>query len=261
MSMENKILILEDENEIARLYAKCLKDKGYDPQLAFDGLEGIEKLKDFKPDLILLDLTMPKMNGMEFYKHICGTHDRPKYPVLVLTGRGELEVLFKDFYVDGFIIKPFDGTRLLKEVGIILDKQYTKNNDRSAKRVIIVDDEQEYAEKIRSVFSTAGYKTDIAKSGTSGIEEIMANPPDLAMINLSLEDLSGDLVILRLQQIVKTRRTNALLYVRKNFKHDKVILENFATKRGVKLMFEYRESSELLNAANEILQGSQGSYN
>lgn len=256
--MEKKILILEDEREIAQLYAKCLKENGYDPEIAFDGLEGLEKLKDIKPDLILLDLDMPRMNGLEFYQHICGSQERPPYPVLVVTGRTELEALFKDFHVDGYIIKPFDGMRLLSEVRIIINKQYSKNTDGSVKKVIIVDDEKGSSERIVSVFSDAGYKTDMAASGTSGIEKIMADPPDLAMINLSLADLSGDLVILRMQQIVKTRKTSAVLYVKKNFEHDRTILENFASKRGVKLMLEYREPAELLDAATEVFQGSEG---
>jgi two-component system chemotaxis response regulator CheY len=255
--MEKKILVLENEKEIARLYAKCLKAEGYDPELAFDGLEGLEKLKDIKPDLILLDLAMPKMSGLEFYEHICSSHEKCKYPVLVLTGRADLETVFKDFPVDGFIIKPFGGTRLLKEVNIIINNHYSKNTDDGIKKIIIVDDERESAENIRCVLSRAGYKAEIAASGTAGIEKIMVDPPDLAMVNLGLTDLAGDLVIMRMQQMVKTRGTSALLYVKKNFKHDKIILEQFARKRGVKLMLEYGESAELLNAAVEVFQGPE----
>src|SRR5882757_5893304 len=102
--MENKILILEDEKEIAEIYAKQLKNKGYASVLAYNGLEGLEKLKEIKPDLILLDLNMPEMGGVEFYQHICDAQNKPKHPVLVITGRADLESLFKDFHIEGFII-------------------------------------------------------------------------------------------------------------------------------------------------------------
>lgn len=253
--MDNKILILENEKEMARLYAKCLKARGYDAELAFDGVEGLEKLKDMQPDLILLDLTMPRMSGLEFYQHICGLHDRPKYPVLVLTGRADLETLFKDCQVDGFIIKPFDAGRLVKEVNVIIDKHYSHNTDGAVKRVMVVDNEPDSAQKVREVFVNAGYKVDVSANGTVGIEMIMADPPDLAVISLSLTDLAGDLVILRMQQMVKTRKTNALLYVKRNFKHDKTILEHFARKTGVKVMLEYSRPAELLDAAKEVLGG------
>ena len=111
--MAQKILILEDEKEVGQLYVKSLKDHGYDPLLVLDGLEGIQGLKEVKPDLILLDLGMPKMNGIEFYQYICDSKGKPEYPVLVLTGRTDLQTLFKDFNVDGFIIKPFSREQLL----------------------------------------------------------------------------------------------------------------------------------------------------
>src|SRR5580698_5227275 len=120
--MKNKILILEDEKDVARIYAKRLADKGYDPELAYNGLEGLKKLKEIKPDLILLDLNMPQMGGLEFYRHICDPQAKPKYPVLVLTGRADLESLFKNFHIDGFITKPFEAARLIHEIKIILNK-------------------------------------------------------------------------------------------------------------------------------------------
>ena len=136
--MEKKILIIEDEKEIAQLYAKRLKDKGYELALAHDGLEGLNKLKEFTPDLILLDLNMPNMGGLEFYQHICDPQGKPKYPVLVLTGRADLELLFLEFHVDGFIIKPFEGSRLLNEVEIILNKQYWKKTMVMPKKSLLL---------------------------------------------------------------------------------------------------------------------------
>jgi DNA-binding response OmpR family regulator len=186
-----KILIIEDEKEIAQLYAKRLTDKGYDPLLAHDGHEGLEKLKYFSPDLILLDVNMPKMGGLEFYQHICDPRGNPKYPVLVLTGRAELETLFKDFHVAGILIKPFEGERLLKEVDIILDKAIPAVRNLSSRRVIIVDDDQRAADKILAEFTKAGIKAELAGNGFQAIEKMMADPPDLALVKLGLSDLSG----------------------------------------------------------------------
>src|SRR5271154_4097171 len=117
--MDKKILILEDEKDVGQIYVKYLKSHGYDPVLASDGLEGIKQLKLMTPDLILLDLGMPKMNGIEFYQYICDSQKKPRYPVLVLTGRTDLETLFSDFHVEGFIIKPFIQVQLLNEIEII----------------------------------------------------------------------------------------------------------------------------------------------
>lgn len=247
--MKKKILILEDEVETAQLYAKRLNDKGYETQFAFDGLQGLEKLKGFKPDLILLDVNMPKMGGLEFYQHICDPHGNPRYPVLVLTGRADLEKLFKEFHVAGILIKPFAGSLLSKEVDIILDKSYWEKSDGSAKKVVIVDDDQAAAKNILDVFEIAGFKTTIAGNGVSGIEAMMAQPPDLALVKLGLADISGDLVILRLQQIARTRKTSTILYVPKDFELDIFVMEQISHKRGISKMLEYGHPMELLNAA------------
>ena len=244
-----KILILEDEEEVAELYAKRLKDKGYEPRLAFDGMDGLEKLKVFKPDLILLDINMPKMGGLEFYQHICDPHGKPQYPVLVLTGRADLEKLFKEFHVEGILIKPFAGSLLSREVDIILDKGYWEKTDGSAKKVVIVDDDRDEAKNIIEVFTKAGFKTDHAHDGVSGIEKIMAEAPDLAMVKLGLADISGDLVILRLQQIAKTRKTSTVLYIPRKIELDISVMRQISLKRGVTQMIAYGHPEELLKAA------------
>jgi len=215
--MNEKILILEDEKELGQIYVKYLKSHGYGPVLATNGLEGIKQLKTMAPDLILLDLGMPKMNGIEFYQYICDSKKRPRYPVLVLTGRRDLEALFKDFHVEGFIIKPFKQAQLLNEIEAILNKQYTKKQVEKAKRIMIIDANQACARKIMDKLVNAGYKCEMADSGMVGVEKIMAYPPDLAVVNLNLADIPGDLVILRLQQMARTRHVKYILYLEKKY--------------------------------------------
>ena len=121
--MNKKILILEDNKDLAQMYAKLLKSNGYDPTVAFDGIEGLEKLQEMEPDLIIMDVSMPRMSGVGFYQQICGLDGKPKYPILVATGRTDLETTFKNLPVDGLILKPFERADLLKEIGLILNKK------------------------------------------------------------------------------------------------------------------------------------------
>ena len=126
--MRKKILILEDEQELAKLYEKFLKGYGYDIVLAFDGLQGLEKLKEMTPDLILLDLAMPHMSGIGFYEHVCGSDGKPKYPILILTGRVDLEDSCKSLHVKGLLPKPFKGSHLLKTMETILHQHARKSS-------------------------------------------------------------------------------------------------------------------------------------
>lgn len=254
MSAQKTILVVEDEKDIAELYAQRLQAAGHNTVLAFDGLQGLEKLQEITPDLIILDLSMPKMSGLEFYRRICDGEEKPKYPVLIMTARAELGILFKDFQIDGFLAKPFDGKQFIEEVAIILRKQVWRREDNSPRRIIVVDDDEQALKDISAVFSKAGFKTDVANTAVLGIEKIMSNPPDLAVISLGLGMIAGDLVILRLRQMVKTQLVSFILYVKRNFEHDKTVMEMMATKTGVRLMYEYNDPNELLDAAVQVFQ-------
>ncbi|MDE1920026.1 MAG: response regulator [Candidatus Omnitrophica bacterium] len=252
---KKNILILEDEKDIARIYAKCLNDKGYNAEFGFNGLEGLEKLRNFTPHLILLDVNMPGMGGLEFYQRICGADGRPKYPVLVLTARADLETLFRDFQVDGILIKPFAASQLFKEVDIILNKHHWEKTDGGGRKVTIVEDIFESARKIKGVFADGGYKTEVADSGMAAIEMMMNDPPDLAVVKLGLFDMPGEKVIARLQQIARTRRTSVLLYIPYSNANDKSAMESIAAAMGIRHRLAYDTPVDLLKAANGIFQG------
>jgi DNA-binding response OmpR family regulator len=81
----SKILIVEDDPIISKTYADQLKEEGYEIKLALDGEEAIEKLKDFSPDLILLDLILPKKEGIEVLRELKDHEDTKNIPVIVLT--------------------------------------------------------------------------------------------------------------------------------------------------------------------------------
>ena len=91
MSEQKNILLIDDEINLQQLMKITLNSRNYHVETANNGLEGLEILKSMKPDLIILDMNMPKMGGLEFYQKICYGKDRPKYPVLVLTARATME--------------------------------------------------------------------------------------------------------------------------------------------------------------------------
>lgn len=80
-----KILIVEDDKDLNNAYSIILKSEGYEVVEAFDGKEALEKIKDFEPDLILLDLLMPIMGGLEFLQHFDLAASHPNVKVLIFT--------------------------------------------------------------------------------------------------------------------------------------------------------------------------------
>ena len=92
------------------------KINGYNLVIARNGFEGVEILKNIKPDLILLDLVMPKMGGMEFYNHTCGVDGKPLYPIVVVSAHSELIEIFKNLDVEGILMKPIFFEDLLVKI-------------------------------------------------------------------------------------------------------------------------------------------------
>ncbi|MBI3671215.1 response regulator [Candidatus Azambacteria bacterium] len=81
----NKILIAEDEKSIAHAYGEYLGRRGYLMEYAYDGEEALVKTKSFEPDLILLDIVMPKLDGISVLKKLKEDKDMDNIPVIVLT--------------------------------------------------------------------------------------------------------------------------------------------------------------------------------
>jgi DNA-binding response OmpR family regulator len=87
----HKILVVEDETFLVKIYSVKLKKEGYDVEIATDGEEAVRLAEEFSPDLILLDLILPKMNGFEALEEIRSKPPLKKTPVIVLSNLGQEE--------------------------------------------------------------------------------------------------------------------------------------------------------------------------
>lgn len=87
-----KVLLVEDDPFIVRLYTKTLEHEGYEIQAADNGLSALEQVPVYKPDVILLDIMMPTMNGVEFLKNLSAGGKTPTVPVIVLTNVSDSDV-------------------------------------------------------------------------------------------------------------------------------------------------------------------------
>ena len=121
--MPKMILIIEDEEDLVAMVKFQFEANGYQVATASNGIEGLAKLSQINPDLILLDLNMPKVGGIEFCHRIALADGALKYPVLVLTARAHTEEIMKEFKISGFMTKPFKIEHLLKQVDDIIGKK------------------------------------------------------------------------------------------------------------------------------------------
>jgi CheY-like chemotaxis protein len=121
-----KILLIEDEELIIRLLSKKLAAIGYDVSLAMDGREGLEKIKQIVPDLILLDIVMPRMGGFEVMAEMKKDEKIANIPVIIISNSGqplELEKAKELGAADWLVKTEFDP----KEVAEKIQKYINKN--------------------------------------------------------------------------------------------------------------------------------------
>lgn len=107
MAAKKRVLVIEDEKMLAEMYATKFSMEGFDVERAFDGMKGLEKAKDFKPSIILLDVIMPKLDGFATLKEIRSTPELKKTPVIMLTNLGQDDDIKKgkELGADDYFVK------------------------------------------------------------------------------------------------------------------------------------------------------------
>jgi two-component system KDP operon response regulator KdpE len=112
---KGNILVVDDEPQITRVLKTTLSSLGYGTRIASDGDEAVQIMKEWSPDLVITDLRMPNMDGLELCRHI---RAKSRIPIIVLSVRGEerIKVEALDSGADDYVIKPFSVNELLARV-------------------------------------------------------------------------------------------------------------------------------------------------
>ncbi len=125
MAKKNKILIVDDAIDTVELLKKRFQAEGYDTAEAYNGEEGLQKVSEYNPDLIVLDIMMPKIDGYEVCQRLKADENTKYIPVLMLTAKGEVENKVKglDIGADDYLAKPFDYTELSARIRSLLSSK------------------------------------------------------------------------------------------------------------------------------------------
>lgn len=108
--MSKQVLVIDDDRNAVRFLSVVLSESGYEPIAAYDGSEGLDRIEQAKPDLIVLDVMMPKKSGFVLFKQLKKDPQYQDIPVLMLTGvSGILEEL--ESYKEETFEKPYDSLR------------------------------------------------------------------------------------------------------------------------------------------------------
>ena len=127
--MSYKILVVEDDNQIQELIVEFLSSQDYDVDVANDGVEGYEKFKENKYDLVILDVMMPRLDGHALCKMIRNLDKEVSIIFLTALGDEESEIKGFDLKADDYISKPFSFNILIKRVEAVLRRKQKEEKE------------------------------------------------------------------------------------------------------------------------------------
>jgi two-component system alkaline phosphatase synthesis response regulator PhoP len=129
--MAEKILIVEDDRHIVALVRYILEREGYQVQIARDGVEGLEIAREYRPDLVVLDLNMPRMDGVEMCRRLKSEQDPL---VIFLTVHTERTAVARGYRAgaDDYMVKPFELEDLLTHIKALFAKRARGEKTRPA---------------------------------------------------------------------------------------------------------------------------------
>jgi DNA-binding NtrC family response regulator len=218
-----RVLLVDDELEYAETLSDRLAEDGIDSRVASSGEEGLEALERNPPDVMVLDLRMPGMGGMELLEH--ARRDNPEVQVVVLTGHGgkerEQEALDRGAFE--FLEKPveYKGLRAVIQRAWGLTKRASKavaddlrlsfvgdlpggssgpansldsrigKLPEEALRVLLVDDEEDYVKSLSERMALRDVDSETALSGKEAISIVGDTPPDVMVLDLNMPGLGG----------------------------------------------------------------------
>ena len=142
---EKKILVVDDEPDVRNFLAACMEDAGFDVETASDGVDALEKVKARVPDLMTLDMVMPRKSGIQLMRNLRDKKEWSSIPVIVITAHAHDEFGSDDIKeFSAFAIrhrprytmeKPITPEKLMKAVGKILDVKIDLEKDTTAEKL------------------------------------------------------------------------------------------------------------------------------
>ncbi|MFH1476875.1 MAG: response regulator [Verrucomicrobiota bacterium] len=209
------ILLIDDEKDILLTIGDFLKLNGYTLLTATNGEEALHMLAREKPDMIILDINMPKMNGLAFLANIQANPEWADIPVYVFTGRANMEHYFEEVRVAGFMPKPCLPDKLLKDIRKILVQQKQQEADvatRGRKKLLLVEPDESRRKELTERFAQAGFEV-VAPSGVGDIVKMaIAEQPDGIMMQMFMDVMNGSQIASILRMIPATRNLPILIY-------------------------------------------------
>lgn len=227
-----KILLIEDDEAILLGLEGALQDEGYETRIAHTGTEGLRLAKEYPSDLLILDLMLPGMSGLEICKRL--RDGGIKTPVIMLTAKSEEndKVLGLELGADDYVTKPFSLRELLARV-----RAHLRREEAAALTTETISENYSFGEIVvdfkRHEVYKSGKRQELTNREFRLLEYFIQHPGELITRERLLEDIWG-------YDVYPTTRTvdNHILRLRKHIEPDPEMPRHIKTVRGAGYLFE-----------------------
>lgn len=213
-----KILIIEDDIVLRESLQKKLNLEGYQAITAINGEVGLDKIKDLKPDLVLLDIVMPEKNGMEVLENMQKDKELKDIPVIMISNSGqpvEIQKVLELGAVDYLIKADFDPEEVVAKVRKVFGEQKAKGP-----KILIVEDDKFLRDLIERKLVQTGYQIITATDGEEGLKTVGEQKPDLVLLDILLPSMSGWEVLEKIKADANMKKIPILILTNLGEKED-----------------------------------------
>jgi two-component system cell cycle response regulator len=210
--MKTRILTVDDSRTVHILVKKAFKNCGVEILMASNGVEGLSVAAKENPDLILLDITMPVMDGVEMLTRLKGDPQLKQIPVVMLTAEGGRDAVLKiaKMGIRDYIVKPFAEDKLLEKVGRIVDlnRVVQEKTILDSLNILVVEDKPVIVEAIKEGLAHLPWQLHAASGAPEGFEMFQDRDYDLVLVSLSL---TGDSAFEFFKKIQQAKRKTPVI--------------------------------------------------
>jgi CheY-like chemotaxis protein len=181
----HRILIVDDDQSLRKLMHETLEAIGYMAVSASDGVDAIKLVKTEQIDLVIADISMPEMDGLQLLQQV--KEYNPKIPVLLITGvnMNNIKDRVYQYGADAFLDKPFR----ISKIEEMLERLLTDNTQPA--KILVVDDNKEFREQFAAQLEEIGFRVIEAADGGEALEKLSRDHIDSVVTDWRMPDIDG----------------------------------------------------------------------
>lgn len=214
-TIKKKVLIVEDEAFLAEMYHTKFKELGYQVLVATDGKHGLEIMHKEKPDLTLLDIIMPYLDGYEVLKAVRKDPFIKDLLIVVLSNLGQEEEIIKGMQLgaDDYLVKSdLTPSQLVEKIEKVMARGRTDTHAVQPTRVLLIEDTADIVDLYRHRFEKEGFVCTVAENGAWGVKVEQAEPIDIILLDILMPAMNGLEVLATLRATPKLEKIPIIIF-------------------------------------------------